>query len=74
MMKNLVTLIGIMTMFMLGITNYTVGNYENNYYYGNSDNSEYIRLHDEESVDKYVSSIFYNEHGNVVWNLDSEEL
>ena len=73
MMKNLVTLIGIMTMFMLGITNYTVGNYGENYHYGNSDDSTYIRLHDEESVRKYTSSIFYNETGNIVWDLDAEE-
>jgi hypothetical protein len=54
----------IVTMFMMGIVNITVETVSN---------EPYIRLHDEETVEKWTSSGFYSETGNVVWNLDTKE-
>ncbi len=64
MMKFVATFMTIVTMFMMGIVNITVETVGDD---------PYIRLHDEETVEKWTSSGFYDECGNVVWNLDAEE-
>lgn len=65
MIKFVTLFMTIVTMFMLGIYNISL---ETN----NEDTC--IRLHDQESVNRWVDSGNFNETGNVVWNLDPEEL
>lgn len=63
-MTKIITLfITIVSMFMMGIYNISL----------ETNNEDiYIRLYDEETVEKWTSSGFYDECGNVVWNLDKE--
>lgn len=64
-MTKFVTLImTVMTMFMLGIYNIS---FETNY------GDIHIRLHDQESVTKWVDSGNFDETGIVQWNLDAKE-
>ena len=72
MTKQFVTLVMmVLTMLLLGIYNFKIGEYTSDYYCGN--NPYYVRITDEDDVQRYTASSYYDERKNIVWNFDYSE-